>query len=104
MAWKISLKRDEMIEINGARMVFDRPVGLVLLDQARVVLPSGKVVEPKTEAAVAMEGRNVIDGAENEPIADIARRPFVGIEIIRVLGERRLEHGRTKIGSGAQVL
>lgn len=50
MAWKINLKRDEIIEINGARMLFDRNVGMVLLDQSRVVLPSGRVVEPKAEA------------------------------------------------------
>lgn len=67
MAWKINLKRDETleingarirlgfgeaVEINGARVIFTSPRSLLLLDQALVVLPSGRVVEPRTEAQV----------------------------------------------------
>lgn len=49
MAWKINLKFGEQIEINGAVMTFDRNVCLILHNQSHVVLPSGKIVEPKKD-------------------------------------------------------
>lgn len=49
MAWCIDIKAGKTITINGAAMTFSNNVTLFLHTQSHVILPNGKVVEPKKD-------------------------------------------------------
>lgn len=49
MSWSITLRPGDTLTINGARLSVDGTTRLKLHDQAHVILPDGRVFEPKIE-------------------------------------------------------
>jgi hypothetical protein len=58
--WIIQIKPGETLTVNGARLAFPKGAKVCLLDQARVVLPDGRVREATGEDVAEKEhGHNL---------------------------------------------